>query len=137
MYTPAIIICTVAAREDINLIWEAMGRGPNNISVRLCAINPEPTRETLPTHYMMQDMSATDVDTVHWQAMAEVGLLPPIDGEWGGAGLISALDAQAAISDGNMQVYIASGIATPELRDAWRNGVLLGAGLRFIPDEPM
>ncbi|MES2497134.1 MAG: hypothetical protein V4618_13555 [Pseudomonadota bacterium] len=114
-----------------------MDRGPNNISRPLCAIDPLATFETPPTHYMMQDMSAMDTETAIWQVMAEEGTLPPIAGEWGVGGVISEVAAETALASGNLQTYIASGIPTPELRDAWRNGVLLGAGLQFLPDEPL
>lgn len=137
MHTPCIAVCAASARTNINLIWEAMGRGPNNISRPLCAIDPLATYQTPPTHYMMQDMSATDTDTAVWQVMAEDGTLPAIEGDWGVGGIISEVDAEAALASGNLQIYIASGIPTPELRDAWRNGVLLGAGLQFLPDEPL
>ena len=137
MNAPSIVICTAAVRDDINLIWEAMGRGPNNISRKLCAIDPEATWETPATHYMMQDMTATDADEANWKAMAENNDLPPIEGVWGENGVISASNAQAAISGGNMQVYSAAGLVTPQIRDDWRDGVLLGAGLQFVPEEPV
>lgn len=133
---PAIVICTAAVRANVNLVWEAMGRGPNNLSRKLCSIDPEATYETPATHYLMQDMGATDSDVAIWQGLCENNL-PPIEGTWGEDGIIEAGDAQAACGGGNMQVYSAAGIVTPQQRDEWRDGVLLGAGLQFVPDEPI
>lgn len=137
---PAICICTAAARDDINLVWEAMGRGPNNISRKLCAIDPNATWETPATHYMMQDMSATDSDVAEWQALCN-GDLPLIQGTWGEDGIISAWDAQVACSDGNLQVFSAAGLDDSGVNGAtpteWRDGVFIGVGLMFVPDAPI
>jgi hypothetical protein len=133
---PTIVICTAATRDDINLVWEAMGRGPNNISRKMCAIDPLATFETPPTHYMMQDMSATDTDVIIWQGLCS-GDLPPISGVWGEEGIIEAATAQAACSGGNMQVYSAAGLETSQQATEWRDGTFLGVGLQFVPDEPI
>ena len=133
---PAIVICTAAARDNVNLVWEAMGRGPNNISRKMCAIDPQATHATPATHYMMQDMSAVTEDVAVWQAMTN-GDLPQIDGTWGEDGIIAAGDAQAACGGGNMQVYSAAGLETSQQATDWRDGVFLGVGLQFVPDEPI
>lgn len=137
---PAICICTVAACDDINRVWEAMSRGPGTFTRKLCAIDANATWQTPATHYLMQDMSATDSDVAEWQALCS-GDLPPITGTWGEDGIISAEDAQAACDGGNLQVFSAAGLddsgdngATPT---QWRDGVLLGAGLMFVPDAPI
>lgn len=51
----------------------------------------------------------------------------------------SAQDAQAALSPGNLQVYTAGGLdpAVNGADTAWRDGILLGAGLQFVPEEPI
>lgn len=133
---PAIVICAAAHVTNANLVWEAMGRGPNNISRKMCAIDPEATWETPATHFMMQDMSAQDTNVAIWQGLCE-GDLPPISGVWGEDGVISAGAAQAACGGGNMQVYSAAGLETSQQATDWRDGVFLGVGLQFVPDEPI
>lgn len=139
MDAPAIVVALDAVRDDINLIWAAMGRGPDNLSRKLCAIDPSATWQTPPTHWMMQDMSAQQSDVDVWSAMAENNDLPPLpEGTvWGENGIIDASTAQAAISSGNMFVFPAYGLATDTDRDNWRDGVLAGMGLQFVPDEPI
>lgn len=137
MQAPTICICTAAARTNINLIWEAMGRGPGTFSRKLCAVDPNATYEEPATHYLMQDMSATDENVAIWSAMAENNDLPPITGTWGEDGVISSQDAQAAISSGNLFVFPAYGLDGEQSELDWRNGVLAGMGLQFVPDEPI
>jgi hypothetical protein len=137
MNSPCIIICLASVRNDINAILAAMGRGPDSLTRKLCAKSPSATWQTAATHYFSQDMNATDEDEAIYKAMAENNDLPPISGVWGVGGVISAAAAQAAISSGNMQVYSAAGLTSSTLRDQWRDGVLLGASLQFVPDEPI
>lgn len=135
---PCIVIATEANRTNVNLIWEAMGRGPDSLSRKLCAIDPGATYETPATHYLMQDMSATDADVALWAAMAGAGRdLPPIAGTWGELGIISAQDAQAAIGPGNIFAFPAYGLETEQDELNWRDGVLSGMGLQFVPDAPV
>ena len=136
MEAPTIVIVTAASQPDINDIWEAMGMGPGTVSVPLCAIDPGATWETPATHYLMMDMGAQQADVNVWSAMAQSNDLPPLPNGtvWGENGVISAADAQAAISAGNMFVFPAYGLETAQDRLNWRNGALEGLGLQLIPD---
>lgn len=133
---PAIAICTAAVVTNVNRVWEeGLLRGPNNLSRKLCPIDPLATHETPATHYMMQDMSAQDTDVAVWQGLCAGNL--PEGVSWGEFGIISGADAIAACGGGNMQVYSAAGLETSEQAADWREGVLLGVGLQFVPDEPI
>lgn len=81
----------------------------------------------------MQDMSATDYLVEQWQALANNADLPAITGIWGEDGVISASDAIEAFGGGNLHIYTAAGSMTSPERDAWRDGILAGRGLAFIP----
>lgn len=127
---PAICVCTAAARENVNKVWEAMGRGPGTFSRKLTD-DPNATTESPATHYLMSDASASDEDVAEWQAMAN-GDLPDIGiNVWGQDGIIDAAAAQEAISGANLQVYSASGDVIPTEHAA---GILASRGLRFVPD---
>ena len=39
MSLPAICIVTAAAKDNANLVWAAMGRGPYTFSRKLCAVS--------------------------------------------------------------------------------------------------
>lgn len=134
MQLPRITIVTAAALTDFNRICNAMGLGTAYLGRPLCAIDPEATWETPATHYLANDMSALDSEAPVWQGMAQEADLPPINGTWGEDGVISAQDAQAALAFGNVKVFTAAGEDTPM---QWLNGVLLGCGLQFVPDEPL
>lgn len=133
---PCIMIAKAAVKDSVNLVLEAQGRGPGNLSRKMCPIDPLATYETPPTHYMMQDMSATDALVTSWQAACS-DHLPSIIGEWGQDGIISSLEAQTACGAGNMQVYSAAGLVSGEDATAWRDGIFLGVGLQFVPDAPL
>jgi hypothetical protein len=133
---PCIMVAKAAAKTDINLVLEAQGRGPGNLSRKMCSIDPLATFETPATHYMMQDMSATDTLVASWQAACN-GDLPAIEGQWGQEGVIASLAAQTACSGGNMQVFSAAGLVTGEDATNWRDGTFLGIGLQFVPDMPI
>lgn len=139
MNLPTICIVTAAARVDLNRVWDAMGRGPATFSIALCEIDPEATWETPATHYGMQDMGAQKSDVDSWLAMASDNDLPslPAGVVWGENGVISAQDAQAAISPGNLLVFPAGGLANDQERNAWRDGVYLGLDLQLVPYEPI
>lgn len=144
MNLPRIAIVTAAAYADVTRICQAMGLGTSYFTRKLCArdqkhINTngaetDNTHETPPTHWMVQDMSAQASEQEMWQGMAQEADLPPISGVWGEDGVISAQDAQAALAFGNLGVYTAAGEDNPT---AWRDGILLGRGLMFVPDEPI
>lgn len=134
MNLPRIAIVTAAAYADLNRICNAMGLGTAYFTRKLCAIDENATHETPATHYMVQDMSAQSSEQDMWQGMAQEADLPPISGVWGEDGVISAQDAQAALAFGNLKVDTTAGEDNPT---AWRDGILLGRGLMFVPDEPI
>jgi hypothetical protein len=134
---PCIMIAKAAVRTNVNLVLEAQGRGPGSLSRKMCAIDPNATWETPATHYMMQDMSATDTLVASWQAACN-GDLPDIGTNvWGQNGIISSIDAQTACGNGNMQVYSAAGLVSGEDATNWRDGTFAGIGLQFVPDMPI
>lgn len=126
---PVVCIVAAAAMTNANLVWAAMGRGPDTFSRRLAAA-AEIDENSTPTHYLMADSSCSVEDVAAWQAFAH-GDLPQINGVWGLNGVIGAADAQAAVSAANLQVYSASGDVTP-LDHV--NAILASRGLAFIPD---
>ena len=129
MYLPSIAIVTAAAKDNANLVWAAMGRGPENFSEKLCAIDSGATHETPATHYVMSDASSLDSDVAEWQRMAN-GDLPAISGQWGQNGVIDSAAATEAVNAANLQVYSASGDVSPE---AHKNSILAGRGLQVVP----
>lgn len=135
MELPTIIICTAAVRANANLVLDAQGRGPDSMSRTLAAASGITSAST-PTHYLMQDMSATDYLVEQWQALANNADLPAIaPNQWGVDGVISDSDAIEAFGGGNLHIYTAAGAMTDPERDAWRDGILAGRGLAFIPFE--
>lgn len=126
---PVVCIVAAAAMVNANLVWAAMGRGPDTFSRRLAAASGIDENST-PTHYLMADSSCSVEDVAAWQGFAH-GDLPQIDGVWGADGVIDAADAQAAVTGSNLQVYSASGDVVP-LDHA--NAILASRGLAFIPD---
>jgi hypothetical protein len=130
MSLPVICIVTAAKKTDANLVWQAMDRGPETFTRKLCAIGEGVTPETPPTHYLMSDTSSTESDVAIWQGMAN-GDLPPISGIWGVNGVISAANAMTATNGANLQVYSASGDVIPVDHAA---GILASRDLRFVPD---
>ncbi|ATC34178.1 hypothetical protein CA606_18585 [Caulobacter vibrioides] len=130
-HLPVIMICTAAAQTNINRVWEAMGRGPGTFSRKLTTA-PAPTTESPATHYLSSDASTDQATVAVWQGFAG-GDLPPLpEGVvWGENGVISAADAMAAITGANLQIYSASGDVEP-IDHA--NGVLLGRGLKWVPE---
>jgi hypothetical protein len=133
MSLPSICIVTAAAKDDANLVWLAMGRGPNTFTRKLCAIDEGVTWETTPTHYLMADSSSSESDVAAWQAMAN-GDLPQIEGVWGEDDVIDAASAMEATSAANLQVYSASGDVIPTEHAA---GILGSRNLMLVPDPPL
>lgn len=132
---PFVGICTAAAKTNVDLVWEAMGRGPGTFSRKVCAVGPGVTWQTAATHYLSSDASATDSDIAIWQGFAAANLPPLPEGVvWGENGVIGAAAAIAAISGANLQVYSVSGDVLPVDHIA---GILAGRGLRYVPDEPI
>lgn len=130
MTLPVICVVTAAAKDNANLVWAAMGRGPNTFTRKLCAIDPGVTSDTPATHYLMADSSTEESDVQAFQAMAG-GDLPAISGIWGEDGVIDAAAAQAATSGTNLQVYSASGDVAPVDH---MNGILQSRALMLVPD---
>lgn len=135
MILPAICIVTDAQKNNINLVFSAMGDGPETFTRKLCAPSPAPTWETSPTHWLMSAAGATDVDVAIWQAMTE-GNLPPLpEGVvWGVNGVISAEDAMAATDGSVFHVYSAAGDIEPVDHAA---AVLTTEGLVYVPEPPL
>lgn len=130
MSLPRIAIVKVEALAGMNGICQALGLGTGYFTRALCAIDPEATDATPPTHWMVNDLSAQIEQQIMWQNMAmEAGL--PSGPLWGQEGVISAEDAQAALAPGNLRVYTAAGENDLE---GWTNGTLLGLGLQFVPE---
>lgn len=107
-----IYVVTAAKRSDANLVFSAMGRGPNNFGVPLSANGADPA-----SHYYGHDatMDAATANTV--SAMPDNGgTLPEIAGTWGEDGLPSEANAQAACAA--MQISVATNIEGADHRDA-------------------
>lgn len=137
---PAILVIKDSKKANANLVFDAMGRGPATFSVPLVAADDDDAdHTTTPTHWLAQDMSATDTLTTVWLAMTD-GDLPQIGGVWGENGVISAQDAMDAMGGGKFQVYSAGGLdvdANPNAATDWRESVLAGANLKRRPDAPL
>lgn len=127
---PVVCVVTASAKTNANLVWAAMGRGPDTFSRKLTT-EANPTSGSTVTHYLMADSSSQESDVAAWQAMAS-GDLPQIDGVWGENGVIGAADAQAAVSGANLQVYSASGDVVP-LDHC--NAILASRGLYWVPAD--
>lgn len=94
-------IATAAAVTNVNLVLQAMGRGPGNISRKATTV-ANPAWDATPTHYFMSDQGVTPEFQAQLLGFAN-GDLPPLpEGVvWGEEGVISAQDALAAISAEN------------------------------------
>lgn len=126
---PVIAVGAAATIVNLRKVWEAQGLG-SEAFMRALTDDPNPTPESVVTHYMMSDDSCTVEMVAAWQAMAH-GDLPQIVGVWGEDGVIGAADAMEATSAANLQVYSASGDVVP-LDHA--NAILTSRGLKFVPD---
>lgn len=106
-------IATAAAVTNINLVLQAMGRGPNNISRKATTV-PDPAWNATPTHYFMSDQGVTAEFQAQLLGFAN-GDLPPLPNGavWGEEGVISAADALAAIASPNFSFASFSGAFTP------------------------
>jgi len=106
-------IATAAAVTNVNLVLQAMGRGPGNISRKATTV-ADPAWDATPTHYFMSDQGVTPEFQAQLLGFAN-GDLPPLpEGVvWGEEGVISAQDALAAIASPNFSFASFSGAFTP------------------------
>ena len=106
-------IATAAAVDNVNLVLQAMGRGPGNISRKATTV-ADPAWDATPTHYFMSDQGVTPEFQAQLLGFAN-GDLPPLpEGVvWGEEGVISAQDALAAIASPNFSFASFSGAFTP------------------------
>lgn len=136
MNLPRITLAKVEALTDLNRIGHALDLGTGYFTgLALCAIDPNATWETPPTHYAGHDQHAQSSEQEMWQGMAQAADLPelPYGRLWGEDGIISSLDAQNALAFGNLKIVTAAGEDDPA---AWFEGTLLGWGLQRVPSEP-
>ena len=121
---PCILIVLTANVTGMNRVIEAQGRGPGSFSRRLVAVN---TAGPVIAHFA-QDMSATDALETSWRAMASDRDLPAISGVWGEDGIISAADAQTAMT--GLTVHSIAG----DVPLGWTASTLAGHGYAFEPE---
>lgn len=131
------IVCLVtdAKKVDINLVFAARGLGPETFSRKVCAIDPEATDATPPTHWLMSMANGNAEELAILQAMTE-GDLPPLPEYvvWGEDGVISAQAAMAATDGAVFQVYSCAGDVEPVDHVA---AVLASRSLQYVPDPPL
>ena len=127
-------IVTAAARVNINLVLEAMGRGPGNITRKATTVG-NPTWEATATHYFMSDQGVTAEFQSQLLGFSN-GDLPPLpEGViWGEDGAINAADALAAITAENFAFATFNDGFEPGEQVASALGAL---GLHIIPFEPI
>lgn len=133
-YRRLFMIVPAAKRDDANLVFAAMNRGPNTFSQPCSATGNPPF-----THYYCSDGSATEELANIFGALADNnGTLPTIDGEWGSeytyngltytlpsAGLAKAACAVIETTKGSVNVNAIE----------QRDGILNGKGLqKYIPE---
>lgn len=130
-----VCIVTDAKKDDLNRVYAARGMGPNCVTRKLCAIDPNATPETAPTHWLCSDAGGNGTELAILQAMTE-GDLPPIpEGTvWGEGGVISAADAMSACDGAVFQVYSCAGDVEPVDHCA---SILAGRGLQYVPEPEL
>ena len=127
-------VATATALANINLVIEAMGRGPGSITRKATNV-PNPAWTAPATHYYMSDQSATPELQAQFLGFAN-GDLPPLpEGVvWGVNGVISAADALAAITAENFAfAAFNEGFEPSEQVEA----ALTALGLYAVPEEPV
>lgn len=131
------IVCLVTdgQKPNINLVFAARGMGPETFSRKVCAIDPEATYETAPTHWLMSLANGDAAELAILQAMTG-GDLPdlPEGVVWGEDGVISAAAAIAATDGAVFQVYSCAGDVEPVDHVA---AVLSSRSLQYVPDPPL
>jgi len=123
-------IATAAALTNVNLVLQAMGRGPGNISRKATTV-ADPAWDATPTHYFMSDQGVTPEFQAQLLGFSN-GDLPPLpEGVvWGVDGVISASDALAAISSAHFAFAAFNDGFTPGEQVA---AALDALGLHIIP----
>jgi len=129
-----LAICTAAARTNLNLVFAAMGLGPDNISRRLTD-DPTPTVSSEVTHYAMYNAAALATDAQTYD-QAKLGFPPneTVEGFpifWGQNGVISEPDAVAAFQ--SMQFWLNSSDMEPSVFA--EEAIMPTLGLSYVPDE--
>ncbi len=138
-----VMIVTNAKKNDLNLVFAAMGLGPESITRKLCAVNPNATHETNPTFWASFDATGNTEKWLIQNGMTQ-GDLPPLpEGVvWGENGVISAALAMAACN--SAQVYSCAGdvepvdfiLGVPDGNGNRPGGVFFSRGLQYVPDPP-
>ncbi|WP_340645331.1 hypothetical protein [Phenylobacterium sp.] len=123
-------IATAAALTNVNLVLEAMGRGPGNITRKATTV-ADPAWDATPTHYFMSDQGVSAEFQAQLLGFSN-GDLPPLpEGVvWGVDGVISAADALAAITAANFSFASFNDGFTP---GAQVQAALDAKGLYVIP----
>lgn len=124
-------IVTAAAKTNVNLVLQAMGRGPGNITRKATTV-AAPTWDATPTHWWMSDQGVTAEFQAQLLGFSN-GDLPPLpEGVvWGVDGVISAPDALAAITAANFSFASFNDGFTPGEQV---QAALDAKGLSIIPD---
>ena len=126
---PSIVICPEAQADQLSIVFEAMGRGPDSFTNgrKVCAKDAGATSSTPPTHRLIQDMSATvDVEDM-WRKMAAGEAMPQVI--W--ADVANITEATAIAAAASMTVYSVAGEMASQL-DA--ETILDGLGLQYVPE---
>lgn len=123
-------IATPAALTNVNLVLEAMGRGPGSITRKATTV-PAPAWDATPTHWWMSDQGVTAEFQAQLLGFSN-GDLPPLPAGvvWGVDGVISAADALAAITAANFSFASFNDGFTP---GAQVQAALGAKGLYVIP----
>ena len=126
-------VATNAAVTNVNLVLEAMGRGPGSITCKATTVS-NPTWEEAPTHWFMSDQGVTAEFQAQLLGFSN-GDLPPLPSGtvWGENGVISAADALAAISAANFAFASFNDSFTPGEQV---QATLDALGLHIIPFPP-
>lgn len=135
MSNAILAIVTAAQRANLNLAFNAMGRGPDTFSRAVCELDPEATWETPPTHYASYNAVADIADAAKF-ASAQAGTLPLDDAgdpvNWGEDGNPSEEDAIAAFAE--LQFWVNASDVEPLV---FAEANLTAANLQFVPFQPL
>jgi hypothetical protein len=127
-----IAITTAANQTNINLVLEAMGRGPGSLAQPSSA-DPGVAWNGTPTHFYMSDQGAPQWLADAFLAFGDNNLPPLPEGVvWGEDGVISAADALEAIQPENFYFAQFVGFEPSEQLAA----ALAAKGLHKFPPNP-